>query len=978
MSKEKEKLLLSAQKLAQRGQLDKAIKEYLRVVEIDRKDVKVHLKLGDLYAKLRDQGGAVKHYAEAAKYYTKDGFYSKAIAVYKRVLELDENRDDIYQQMADLYQRLGMVGDAMSLFQRIAGNFEKDGKLKEALDIYRRMAELDPKNVVNLTKLAEVYYKNGMKKEGYQAFRRALNELKEQNRFEEYVRLMEKLAKADPDNSENLKELCQVYLKRKVYDRAYPVLARIHQQAPDDLQMLANLAQVCAKLERKEEAINFFKELARDYQKQGLRSSAREALEKVLALNPNDELAKKAVGGIPPEPKKSEEVVELSETAELKEEVVESGIEELEEAVEEEAVIAEEPAAKPTEEKLTPEQIQEHLTEADVYLKYGLRDKALTHIQTILKVDPENIEAFKRLKNIELEAKNQSAALESLKKICSLAEKKTDWKSLLEAARETLQIKSDDKNAEAWLKKAHNELEKLEKKRAIPEAAEPELAEEPEIIEVEEEPEVERKAEARPAPVSAKPGGKPATDMAAAKPGGKKVAEKPPAVKAPPKEAEAVFDFKEDLEEAEFYTQQGLEDEALRVYLEILKKDPKNQQALARSKELEAAIKSKAGKAEEEEIEVEVSAQPAEAEVKAEAEEEVLVEEEEAEEGEVLEEEEVAERAEEKVAESIDTGIDFGVKAGEEARAGLKEQKEEGEREEVIEEEVVLSVEGEAEKVELGAKAEEEALAEEPAESAEEEEPRVSWEEGPGADAMSAEAGSAESADIFAGAGAEGAFDLAAELEKDDSGPAPQVTGLSTSEKYSFNDMFKSFKEGVSKQVSEDDAATHYDLGIAYKEMGLYDDSEQEFRVALKAGHNVTDCHLMIGLCYAERGRYEKAIEEYESGISVPSITDKEKTALFYELAQAWMGLGDLNKALKMFEKTQSLDPGFREVGARVEEVKSRLGGARPKIPEVPSREEVSWESAALSEPGSSEEEKAEEGKREEEKKKRSKKISYV
>jgi|GEM_PF-858466 len=1011
MSKEKEKLLLSAQKLAQRGQLDKAIKEYLKVIEIDKKDVKVHTKIGDLYAKLKNKEAAIKHYLEAGKYYTKDGFYSKAIAVYKQILTLDENRDDIYLQIAELNQRLGMIGDAMAQYQRVASNYEKDGKLKEALDIFRKMAEMDPKNVMNLTKLAEIYYKNGMKKEGYQAFKRALEELKAQNRFEDYVRLMEKLAKADPDNVENLKELSQVYIKRKAYDRAYPALARIHQQSPDDLQSLTNLAQVCAKLERKEEAIGFFKELARGYQKQGLKSKAREALQKVLELDPEDELAKKVLGsaevsGTKEETtaKAEEEVVELSEAAEVKEEVVEAGIEELDEVVEEEAeeaVIETKPEPKPTEEKLTPEQIQEHLTEADVYLKYGLKEKALTHVQSVLKADPENIEAFKRLKNIELESKNQSAALETLKKIGFLAEKKTDWKSLLDAAKEILQIKPDDKNAEAWLKKADAELTK---KTAPAPAPVPEVAEEPEIIEAEEEV-------APPLAPAPKPTVPPVVAKAEQKPEPKRVEEKPKPEKPLVKE-EPVIDLKEDFEEAEFYAQQGLNEEALRVYLEILKKDPRNKQALSRVKELEAVIASKEPKAEveeEEEIEVKLEAKPEEAGLKAKAELEVKEEEvageEEAEEGEVMEEEEL--KAEAKAPEPIETGIEFEARAEEEVKA---------EKEEVIEEEVVLSAEetkaqAEAEPVieseeeravpgpeqlspEMSAEPEEPAVEPEPAISepapVEAQEQVIPIEEeaglGPEMQTEPAESPEAQSSDMVAPAEAqasetvapaeeEGLFDLAAELEKEDFGPAPQVTGLSESEKYGFNDMLKSFKDGVSKVVSEDDAATHYDLGIAYKEMGLYDDAEQEFRIALKAGHNMTDCHLMIGLCYAERGRFEKAIEEYEAGISVPGITDKEKTALFYELANSWLGLGDMNKALKMFEKTQSLDPGFRDVGARVEEIKARLSGAKPEMPKAPSREEVSWESAALSEPEPVSEEKAE---AEEDKKKKSKKISYV
>ena len=178
----------------------------------------------------------------------------------------------------------------------------------------------------------------------------------------------------------------------------------------------------------------------------------------------------------------------------------------------------------------------------------------------------------------------------------------------------------------------------------------------------------------------------------------------------------------------------------------------------------------------------------------------------------------------------------------------------------------------------------------------------------------------------------EGLFDLAAELEKEDLGPvAPIIGDMSTSEKYGFEDMFKSFKEGVRKVVSDTDASTHYDLGIAYKEMGLCEDAIREFKTALKAGHSPGDCRIMIGLCYTERGKFEQAIEEYEQGVTEPKIADKEKAALFYELGLAWMGLGDLNKSLRMFKKCQSLDGGLRDVGARVNELRPVWAAPNPR-----------------------------------------------
>ena len=1106
MSKEKEKLLLSAQKLAQRGQNDKAIKEYQRALELDKKDVKTLLKLGDLQAKVKKNEDAIKAYADAAKLYARDGFYSKAIAVYKRVLELDANRDDIYLLMADLYQRLGMVGDAMTQYQRISSNYEKDGKLKEALEIYRNMAELDPRNVLTLTKLAELYYKNNNKPEGYTVFKRALDELKEQNRFEEYTRLMEKLAKADPDNVENLKELTTVYIKRKVYDRAYPFMVKIVQIAPDDLQSLGNLGELCVKLERKDEAIIQFKELAKAYQKKGLRQKAQEALSRVSFLEGKGGAAVPAAAPEPePEAPGLEEVVELAEEfAEAKGVVAESGIEELNEAVEEEAVI-ETPEAGPEPEPstLTPEQIQENITEADVYFKYGLRDKAMGHIQLVLKTDPKNIEALKRLKNIMMDAHNQDAALDTLRKIALYSDKNGDFKSLVEAAAEILRMVPNDAPAQAWLKRADSELSKQPaatapkpEVKAEAKTEEPEVIEEEEVVVEEEEVPVEEaapepapkavekpapeplKAKAPPAPAPKTPPPPPPAEVkpapppkapAAPLPAPAPAAKAPPppspvAAKAPPRIEEEIVmtgkaeaadkDIKEEIEEAEFYVQQGLLEEALRVYLEILKKAPGNKNAVRRAKELENNIAAKTPKAaaepakkaapieiqvEEAEPEAPVAPPPAPvAEVKpaAKAAPITIEEEEEVTAGEVIEEEEEAapapeaarpepapapavaearpemaiEEEEELVTEEAMVGFE-GPPAPESAEAPPEPAPQQEpaptpvetpapapvqeaapapqpapeptpatiavepapapepeHAEKPVAEEAPASY---APAVSAPEPAPTEQIPEEPAFAVAEEAPAIS--EPPAAATAVSEPPAPAQAPAEAAGG--DMFDLAAELEKEDLGAAsPEISTLSTSEKYSFDTMFKSFKEGVSKVVSETDSSTHYDLGIAYKEMGLCDDAVREFQTALKAGHNAADCYVMIGLCHCERGKFEDAIKEYDQAVANPSIPEKDKAAIFYELGQSWLSLGNLESSKSSFEKCQAIDPALREVGAKIEELNTRLAGKKPEIPPTPSREDKSWESAALEQKPSDKPVEEEDAA----KKKSRKKISYV
>jgi pilus assembly protein FimV len=959
MAKDKDKITASAQKFVQRGQIDKAIKEFQKALTLDKKDVKVHLRLGDLFSKKKDKENAIKYYCEAAKYYTKDGFYSKAVAVYKQALQLEETRTEVIFNLADLYHKLGLINDAMTQYQTVATHYERDGMIKEAIETIRRMAELDPRNVIVLTKLAELYYKNGMKEEGYGIFRRALDELKDAGRVEEYTRLLEKMAKADPDNNQNLKELCTIYLKRGVFDRAYKVLARIYKNDPEDLDSLQNLAQTCIKLKRNDEAVELLKALAAKYKSQALNQKAKDALRKVLQIKPDDRDALRVLGSEAaprPEPKPEPE-----EEPQLLEEEVESGpVEALEELPEDEVMIEEPPTAREEGGKLTEDQILEHLTEAEVYLKYGLKDKAVHHVQTVLKSAPDNLSAHQRLKDIQLDSGETKKAISTLYRISELAKNQNDLRAARESLQQILELDSGQSQAQQLLDSL---AAPVEEKRPVEKAVvleEPEVVEEaeeelpaPEVVSeemvTEEEEEIPEVIEEEEIPLE-------------------------PKAKEAPVRAEEARDFHEDLEEAEFYIQQGLEDEAIKIYLEILKQDPTHEESLRRLQELGAM---------EEEAE---EAAPGRIELAPEEEEEVAVEEEEVVEEEVVEEE----------APAID----------EKAPLEFKEE-EEGpvveEEEVIVEEEAPVSFELETPPPEPAAAKAPPApsvRAEVEAPAALESQPEVTTLEieppspaPPQAQAPAEEAPEVgefippelgEGEALFgAEAGDEGLFDLAAELEQEDFGPAPGVEGkFSTAEKFSFEDMFSSFKKGVAKQVSEEDSSTHYDLGIAYKEMGLLDDAISEFQIALSGKGNPSDCHLMIGLCYQEKGQQEQAIETYQKGLAIPGLTNKEAVVFYYELGISHLSMGEREQARGMLEKAQAMDPGFRDVKEKLEEIAKEAPPPAPPpeapAPPTPSREQVTWETAALNdaeseasaEPVSGEEEKKKPGKK--------KKISYV
>ena len=214
MAINKNKLMDAARKARDKGQVDKAIKEYLKIVREDPKDVRVWLKIGDLYAKKGAKNEATETYLKVAKFYGEQGFYLKAVAVYKQILKLDPRLVEVNLKLAELYRQLGLMSDAMQHFEMVAAFFHREGKTKEALATIRQLVDLDPENVATRIKLAELYSKEGMVDAAVTEFGHACDYLRKHNRQDDFIKVAERLLWHKPENLELNRELATLYLQR--------------------------------------------------------------------------------------------------------------------------------------------------------------------------------------------------------------------------------------------------------------------------------------------------------------------------------------------------------------------------------------------------------------------------------------------------------------------------------------------------------------------------------------------------------------------------------------------------------------------------------------------------------------------------------------------------------------------------------------------------------------------------------------------
>lgn len=470
MAFNKEKVMDAARKFVDKGQIDKAVKEYLRIVHEDPKDVRVWLKIGDLYAKKGSKQDAIDTYEKVARFYHDQGFFLKAVAVYKQILKLDGRLFDVTLKLAELYRQLGLMSDAMQHFEAVAAHFHREGNTKEALATVKKLVDLDPENIATRIKLAELYSKEGLVEDASTEFQVACEQLRRQGRQDDFIKVAERLLWHKPDNHALNRELAGLYLRRNDPRRALQKLQACFKHDPRDIETLGLLAQAFQALDQKAKTVSVLKELARVHVENKARDKASDVFRKILEFSPTDPDAMQFLGiapppaptpaaaappyrasappppPAPPRPQtpmpapirahtneakfaltgdmpalRPQDAQRMTGSMPLIDEQSMSGVDfALPEYDDADFSADMEPAPDPRQMSAAgerhAEEISKILAETDVYVKYGLHQKAVDHLRRVFGLDPENVEAHERLKDIFMgQGREQEAEHELLK-----------------------------------------------------------------------------------------------------------------------------------------------------------------------------------------------------------------------------------------------------------------------------------------------------------------------------------------------------------------------------------------------------------------------------------------------------------------------------------------------------------------------------------------------------------------------------------
>src|SRR5438874_5270193 len=136
-------------------------------------------------------------------------------------------------------------------------------------------------------------------------------------------------------------------------------------------------------------------------------------------------------------------------------------------------------------------------------------------------------------------------------------------------------------------------------------------------------------------------------------------------------------------------------------------------------------------------------------------------------------------------------------------------------------------------------------------------------------------------------------------------------------EEQDFQDMLQRFKQGIDENIDEADFQAHYDLGVAFKEMGLLDEAIAELQKALRAPEGKLRSSEALGVCFVEKGAHVVAESILRRALELPASGDQEPLGILYWLARALEEQGKRVEARDLYGRVFAVDIRFKDVGAR-------------------------------------------------------------
>ena len=167
-------------------------------------------------------------------------------------------------------------------------------------------------------------------------------------------------------------------------------------------------------------------------------------------------------------------------------------------------------------------------------------------------------------------------------------------------------------------------------------------------------------------------------------------------------------------------------------------------------------------------------------------------------------------------------------------------------------------------------------------------------------------------------------FDLGAKLEEMGSVSIDRFHEVETLDKvFGFEEIFRELKE--TSGPSNVDPNFNYNMGVACREMGFFEDAVEQFRIAMDSGQNPFDAAIMLGLLYKEQGRMEEAKEVFEKALKMKGIPKEKILEVKYELGLLYKETGKAEEALRLLREISTSEQKWKKGKDEIQKLEKNI-----------------------------------------------------
>jgi tetratricopeptide (TPR) repeat protein len=204
MAHNKAKLIEAAQKYLQQGKIAQAVIEYQHILKQEPRDQVILMTVGDLLVRQGETFQALEFFERLAQLFINDGFTTKAIAIYKKIAKLAPEETKPLERLAELYVQQGVMSEARPLYLQMAEAHLKAGRQQQGAALLRRLLEAEPDNLRVQIRMAELCVAMGQPGEAVEAYRGAGQRLLDHGDHAEALRLVGRALELEPRHAATL------------------------------------------------------------------------------------------------------------------------------------------------------------------------------------------------------------------------------------------------------------------------------------------------------------------------------------------------------------------------------------------------------------------------------------------------------------------------------------------------------------------------------------------------------------------------------------------------------------------------------------------------------------------------------------------------------------------------------------------------------------------------------------------------------